>query len=214
VAGFRSLKGLLVDFDGTLVDLPTDYEGMRRDLRAAFGGYGRDRPFRPLLDSLAQIRGELLRDGVPPAEVSTRMYVAEGVVTRYEEEAAGNARARGGAGAFLEEVKKRSLSVAIVTNNGRSAVDKAFQLLQLPRPDFIVARGEAERFKPMPEPAIKALALLRMEPRDVLLVGDDERDYAMGLAAGIETVLVGGRVPGATRVATLLDVIGLLGPSP
>jgi phosphoglycolate phosphatase len=205
-----TLKAVLFDFDGTLVDLPTDYEAMREELTLAFRVHGVQSSFRPLLESLVSAEQTLRLLGYSEDETVRVLHLADEIVTRYELEAASNSQSRPGAERVLAAIKSKGLRTAIVTNNSRIAVNRAIDCVHLPRPDVIVARGDAQGFKPLPAPLILALERLGVTYLDAIFVGDSEGDYAVGRAIGIRTILVGSNHLGKETVASLDDITNLL----
>jgi beta-phosphoglucomutase-like phosphatase (HAD superfamily) len=59
-----SLKAALLDFDGTLVDLPVDWDLLRERISRAFATLGVDRECRPLYASIASVFADLEARGV------------------------------------------------------------------------------------------------------------------------------------------------------
>lgn len=205
------MKAVLVDFDGTLVHLPTDYEAVRSALRLLFHAYGVKSTFQPLLSSLDEAERALESQGVSGAEAKRVRRQAEETIALEERAAIPASRVVDGAAEFLSLLRSRGVRIAVVTNNVRSTVELAFRHHGLPSPDLIIGRGETDDYKPSPGPALAALRRLGVRTHESVLVGDDDRDARMGKAAGIQTILVGRKSPGVLSVQKLQDILELLG---
>ena len=91
----------------------------------------------------------------------------------------------------LAELKREGRRLGIVTAKRRQTVELAFAVLPLERYfDVVVTSDMTERHKPDPEPVLKALERLGVEPGEAAFVGDSPFDVASGKAAGVFTVAV------------------------
>ena len=171
------MTAVILDFDGTLFALETDYAGMRAALAAALPQAGIDRP-GALTKFLA---------GAGAAERATVL----GIVARYE--AAGVA-----AGAFFDDalpflaaLRARSVPHGILTRNCRGTVAAAFGGAGLAVPE-VVALDDDVAPKPDPASARRLLAALGAPAAPagtVLVVGDSEYDVAVADRIGARCVL-------------------------
>lgn len=184
------LRAVLLDFDGTLVVLPTDYDAMRAELKEFFRRHEIEPTSRSLLNSIEDA-GSLMRRRETPADVVEQfLRDARAIVRRFELAAVPSVSIAAGASDFLGALKAAHLLVGVVTNNARETVEAVFARHRLPSPDVIVGLGDTKRFKPDAEPALAALRSLGAAPDETVLVGDNDRDRAMANAAGIPVVLV------------------------
>lgn len=179
MAKHGALKGILFDFDGTLVDLATDYRGLRRSVGALIARHGVRLAEGPLLDTL-----------VESALPNSAMKRAYRLIDRFEWDNRTLARSVPGSLALCRRAVEADYSLAIVSNNGRRVIEWCLDRFGFPRADVVVARGDAER--PKPNPAVAALALRKLElgPGEVLIVGDSPVDASLGNAAGIGVWIV------------------------
>jgi len=209
VAKQGSVTAVLLDFDGTLVDLPTDYDEVRRRLAVLFAAQGVHLTFQPLLESLRRAEAALSSAGRSDGDVQNIMQRALDTITGLELEAVSRSALQEGVIDFLSAVRERGYRTAIVTNNSRTAVLKAFRRWNLPPPDTIVGREDVSEHKPNPAPAVLALQRLGVRAKEAILVGNNDRDLRMGRAAGIRTVLVSIR-PGPGNVAKISDLLSII----
>ncbi len=89
----------------------------------------------------------------------------------------------------LQDLQEMGLRLAIVTTRSRRDVLKALRRLSIDAYfEVIIAREDAERGKPFPEPVLKALEYLRLEPSETVMVGDMPTDIQAGRRAGTRTI--------------------------
>jgi beta-phosphoglucomutase len=105
--------------------------------------------------------------------------------------------------ANLVRALRGRLRLAVVTGTWRANVDAVLHAAGLADAfDVIVAKEDAERRKPDPEPYLLALKKLRLSPKSVLVIEDSPTGIASARAAGIERIVaVGHRRPHGDWVA-------------
>lgn len=164
---------VVCDFDGTLVALDVDWDGVRAELADAAARVGVTAAVHGVTALLAAIECASAVEG----ERCRRLVAAA--------EAAAARRGSRNLG-LLDALAGEQ--VAILTNNSRRAVEAALPRLAL-RPLAIVGREDAA---PKPDPMGLRLLLERCE-RDAgaaILVGDAPADFAAAAAAGVRAVHV------------------------
>ena len=86
---------------------------------------------------------------------------------------------------MLEDVRARRLKTGLVTSKGRPGTIKTMELTGLGRYlDVVVTVHDVEKHKPLPDPVLKALETLEVEPGKALFVGDSHFDMESGRSAG------------------------------
>jgi len=91
----------------------------------------------------------------------------------------------------LRELKKRGKKLVIVTSRKLKSLENFLTLKGLAEYfDLLITPESTLRHKPHPEPVLKALTLLKAEPKAVLFTGDSIWDVESGKAAGVDTALV------------------------
>ncbi|WP_035798296.1 HAD-IA family hydrolase [Kitasatospora mediocidica] len=181
-----SVRALLLDMDGTLVNSDTVVERCWRRWAAAQGldgdtvmrvVHGRQGhlsmaillPDRPMEQNLAENRTMLAEE---TADV-------EGVVEIP------------GAAAFLASLTGHPH--ALVTSADRALAGTRMAAAGLPMPDLAITAESVGASKPDPEGFLKAAAELGVDPADCLVFEDSEAGIAAGRAAGMRVVGVGAR---------------------
>ena len=199
------LKGILFDFDETLVTLAVDWPRLRKRLHELFAPDGFDSPFSPLTESLRAAREFSYGNG------RAELYNAALGIAR-EEETLGldGAIAMPGSKELLDAVAARGIPFAIVSNNDSLVIRAALAQFEFPSPNIIVGRDAVEHLKPEPEGARLALRELGVQPEECWLVGNSKYDAALGYALGVaRTLLVGGNFQsplGCESIPSLMEV--------
>jgi phosphoglycolate phosphatase len=194
------LKGIFFDLDGTLLNLPIDYGGMRRALSSFASSQGFTSDFAHILEEIDRGSSLLPRPG--------NARFVEGcfkIIGDYELKAAENPRMIEGADGVLEALKSEGLKIAVISRNSVKCAERSLSSLRLSGDvDLIVGRETTERTKPDPSPVIYALGALKLEPEQTIMVGDHEYDRMSAEGAGVPFVLFGQR-PGVPRSARFVS---------
>lgn len=161
------LKVVVFDFDGTLFDLPLDWQTLRADLG--------------IKDSDKKI-GDLLQEYVEQNHPDLQK------VTTSEIKAVGNHR--------ISELIEQALCVlatqyklAVFTRNSRLAVEKSLEGT-MSKDIYIVGREDVLQQKPYPEGLHKILHHYRAKPGESMLVGDTYHDIEAARAADMKVAIV------------------------
>jgi HAD superfamily hydrolase (TIGR01509 family) len=162
----HSIRGVIFDLDGTLVDSRLDFDAMRREIGLASG--------TPVIEGVLALAG---RDAARAWEI----------VERHERIGAETATVIPGVMGLLEELRRREIHVGIVTRNGGSFAREALRRLHLPI-ELVMSRDDAAP-KPSPEALLKILAAWRLPAVRTAMVGDFRFDLEAGRAAGMRAVL-------------------------
>ena len=96
---------------------------------------------------------------------------------------------------MVQALRARGLKTGLVTSKNRTGAERGLQVVGLAGTmDVLVGADDVVNPKPHPEPVLKALDTLGIDPRQAIYVGDSTHDMHSGRAAGVRTAAVlGGR---------------------
>ena len=160
-------KAILFDMDGTITEPLLDFPRIKAEM-----GIGS----RPILEALAAMRDE-------------ERARAEAVLLGHECDAASRSVLNRGCVELIEWIDVAQIRKALITRNSRASVEKVLAKHGLTF-DVLVTREDG-KYKPDPEPLLRACERLRVRPDEAWMVGDGQYDVEAGLAAGVRTVWVG-----------------------
>jgi HAD superfamily hydrolase (TIGR01509 family) len=162
----HSIRGVIFDLDGTLVDSRLDFDAMRREIGLASG--------TPVIEGVLALAGS---DAARAWEI----------VERHERVGAETATVIPGVAELLHELRRRKIHVGIVTRNGGSFAHATLRRLQLPI-ELVMSRDDAAP-KPSPDALLKILEVWGIPAVRSAMVGDFRFDLEAGRAAGMRAVL-------------------------
>lgn len=198
-----TVRGVILDLDGTLVD---SWSVHARCLRAACQDVGLPPPSaaRILTRSAATDLGTLARlVGEPLADRAMAAYNAHFPLALAE----APAPPRPGAAEAVRALTALGLALGVCTGRSRTSAALLLAAAGLDVP-LLVAREDVAEPKPAAEGLHRARGLLGLSVAEVVFAGDTAHDVRQGEAAGITTYLVGG-APGAA-LASLAELPALL----
>ena len=162
-----SVKGVIFDLDGTLVDSKLDFNAIRTEMG--------------LPD------GELILESLQAMPPGPRLDECRAILRRHEVQGANAAELMPGVDDFLQHLQTNSIRTAVLTRNSRHSTDVVMQRLGL---EFsIVLTRDDVPAKPDPEGLLRICREWDLPVADVLFVGDFRLDLEAGRNAGMRTVL-------------------------
>ena len=161
----NSIRGLIFDLDGTLVDSGLDFDALRREMKLP--------PGQPILESLAQM-------------TDPRRQECLQILKRHEWAGAARARLMPGVGAFVDEVARRGLRRAVLTRNSRDVTLHTLERLELEF-DPVLAREDGP-VKPDPAAIWAIRDTWELASGEIAIIGDFRFDIEAGRDAGVRTI--------------------------
>jgi phosphoglycolate phosphatase len=181
-----TLRAILFDLDGTLLDTAPDMIGALNALRTEH--QLAELPAERVRASVSHGSSRLVQLGFPDA-------IDFGALQRrfleiYAERLSRETRLFEGMDGVLEELASRRLAIGIVTNKPARLTEELLSDLELRARFACVVGGDSlpER-KPHPLPMLHAAALAGAAPEECLYVGDARRDVQAAHAAGMQALV-------------------------
>ena len=182
------IQAVLFDLDGTLIDSAPDLGAAADKMRTERGLPSLPLSvYRPMAGAGA--RGMLgVAFGMAPEHPEFAAYREEFFVN-YESAMTERTVIFDGVPDMITSLVRRGLPWGVVTNKAsRFTLPLTAALPLFASAGTIVSGDTTPHAKPHPEPLLEAARRLGVAPEHCVYVGDDERDIAAGLAAGMHTV--------------------------
>lgn len=217
----HDLRGVLLDLDGTLLDTARDMAHALNRLRVA-EGLG-ELPFSTIRPLVSHGAPRLIRFAFGEPDAAYYESLRTRFLDFYRTALAVHTRLFAGFEEVLAAIEQAGLRWGIVTNKPGWLTDPLLAELGLaPRCGCVVSGDTLTERKPHPLPLLHAAALLGLEPRQCVYLGDAERDVQAARNAGMIPLVAGfgylneGEDPAAWcaeavlgRPRDLLDWLGL-----
>lgn len=193
-----TLKAILFDLDGTLLDTAPEFTDGINQLRAELG--------LPLL-TLDFLRPAVSHGSAAVLEkafdLSSKHPELASLKTRfleiYQSNLGKNTHLFPGIGELLNKIEKLGMKWGVVTNKPDFLTQPLLEKLDLTKRAHAIVSGDTLAVsKPSPLPILHACKRMGVEPQDCYYVGDAERDIIAGKASGM--------------MATFMALYGYLGP--
>ncbi|MEJ6022612.1 HAD family hydrolase [Ramlibacter sp. PS4R-6] len=185
---FLDVKAVLFDLDGTLIDSAPDLGAAADKMRVDRGLPSLPlEKYRPMAGAGA--RGMLgiafgMTPGAPDYDA-----MREEFFVNYENAMTERTVIFEGIPALVASLLERGLGWGVVTNKSMRFTGPLTKQIPLFRSAGAIIGGDSTpHAKPHPEPLLEAARRLKVDPRQCIYVGDDERDIIAGKAAGMGTV--------------------------
>lgn len=183
-----TLKAVIFDLDGTLVDTADEFVPVVQALRAEHGRGEMDpQRIRASVSNGARALVSLGLDINEDAQEfeSKRLRLLE----LYSEVLGSLAKPYPGIDKLLGELQRRGIGWGIATNKPRAYTAPLLQRLDLqPQPGSVVCPDDVTNRKPHPESLYRNCRDLNCSPHEAIYVGDHLRDIEAGRRAGMYTI--------------------------
>ncbi len=178
----KEIKGLLFDFDGTLLDtneliiqtflhvLEPEFPGKftREDMIPFIGP--------SLMESFSTIDPNRAEEWVRQYRIWNDKHHDE------------LAKEFDGVTSTLYALREKGIRLAIVSTKALESLSKGIRLLGIEDLiEVVVSMDDVKNVKPDPEPILLALKKLHLEKENVLMIGDNSHDIIGGQNAGVKT---------------------------
>jgi HAD superfamily hydrolase (TIGR01509 family) len=188
---FHSIRAIIFDMDGTLIDSIDTYHAILKDIMERLGMQLTSSK-EVLFECLSQ--GNKLSDIIFPPDMENRGMIVQrfrvlAMNALKETFSRGKVELIDGVIHLFNELQGRGFSLAIVTSSMTEVVIPFLKARNLTSYlNCVLGRTEVPQLKPAPDPLLKCIEILNVEPRETIYVGDSAVDIQAGKAAGVWTV--------------------------
>lgn len=184
-----SIKYVLFDFDGTLVDsneavVSTLHLAAVKHRGVPFNGVELDEILGKPLKEQMRFLSEEKADELVDLYRKEYRKVRDELTKSYE-----------GIESMLVQLKSMGIKTGVVSNKGRDGIDHGIEMFKMhDLIDVTISKDDVEKTKPDPEGIFKALEQLGASGEAVnetVFIGDSGHDIETGKRAGCKTILVG-----------------------
>jgi len=197
-------KVLIFDLEGTLLEMPVDWEGMRNKIRSYFSdNFGIDMHFKPVLEKIDEALS-LLAQTKAKSEIDRIKEQALSILESAHIEGAKKSVLYPGIFDLLEKLEKKNYILTVFTNSGKESTTILLEKNKIN--DYfkmIVTREDVDKPKPSPEGIEKIIKAFKLTRENYLVIGDHPYDILAGKAAKIRSV---GLLSGISKKEDLLRV--------
>lgn len=185
-------KAVLFDVDGTLLDTAPDIITACNHTLEKYGYRKVDEKI--LRTKVTAGMRQMLKLGVPEEKQKSsgiETYMRDEFASYYKDNICLHTRAFSGIPELIEALSENSIKSAVITNKYYDMAKKV--LSKFPFADnfsLILGCDSLTHSKPHPEPILKALKLLNVEPSEALYVGDHLNDIKAAAAAECDSAAV------------------------
>jgi len=204
-AKLKKIKGVLFDFDGTVVSIHIDFRGIKDTIvrKAAEAGLSVPGKSRPILELLDYI-GKNNRDNGATKDFISSM---ERHLVGEELKGAGKALPLKGSISLMESLRKKGFKTGIVTRNCRQAVCMVSRRHKVPY-DVLLTRDDVLKVKPCREHLMDAASSLGLKKEEIILIGDHPMDIKCARVFGcLSCAILSGNIKRADFEAEGADFI-------
>lgn len=185
------IQAVLFDMDGTLLDTAKDFYAILQSMRAERGlaALTDEIKFRQYVSRGAQAM--VAYAFASPADNPELESLRAEFLARYELQHAKFTAPFPGVLELLQRLERADIRWGVATNKPLRFAQPIMDSLSLSaRSAVLLCPDHVEKSKPAPDMLLAACEQLQLDPREVMYVGDDQRDIDAGRAANMRTVAV------------------------
>ena len=168
------IKGVVFDLDGTLIQLPINYQKIQKNLKEFFNISNELKPLIPTIIKLSK-------------NDQNKIKTSFDYICKEEILASDNFKTMNNALETLNFLKSKNFSLCLVTMQCKDALEKVLQKLQIPDLfDSVISRDESLDRQKQIELSLKNIVL---KPSEVLVIGDRIHDIESAKKVGCIPIL-------------------------
>lgn len=180
----NQIKAVILDLDGTLVDLKIDWTLVRNKMADFCSKNSITADF-----SYPNPIYEVARASLRGCEGKSFYNNLIAIIKREELRSAGKSKLIPGVKDFLKFLHINKIPFAILSNNNSQCIIKIFKKFKLPNPKVIVGSDNIKELKPHPEGLNKIFKKMKIKNTQCLLIGDSVAELRLGKIASVETFI-------------------------
>ena len=96
---------------------------------------------------------------------------------------------------LLEQLKRKEISLGLVTSSRRNLIDQIWKEEELAYFSAIVSADDIDRFKPYPDPYLKAVQKIEQEPVNCLVIENAPAGIQSACSANISCFAISSTLP-------------------
>lgn len=184
----NTIRSVIFDFEGTLVDFQWRLAEAETELRQACAaqGFGTAGNYAELWNAAADV-------AAPQGRIVELRRALGPIYDRWDADALERWSPRPGAADLLQRLGGAGIGTAMVSNIGRVALGNALGRFGLDRwLALVVSRDDVTYMKPRAQGTLRVLAELQSAPEAALFVGDSRADVLAARAAGLRVAIIRG----------------------
>ena len=184
----NTLRGVLFDLDGTLLDTAPDMVNALNQLRAEHQLPAL--PYETVRGGVSHGAARVVAIGFPHQDAETTVSLQRRFLKIYRGALARETRLFPGMAEVLDFLAERGVKTGIVTNKAAWLTEPLLEELGLRARFACVVSGDTlPQRKPHPEPLLHAAQLAQLSAQQCIYVGDAERDVQAAHAAGMPALV-------------------------
>lgn len=198
----RRFGGLLTDLDGTLIH---SQDAICEALYVCFSHVGARVPEKQEIMDMFGLPVEVMLRQLGGIEVSDAVaaeFIAE-YKRQYPVHMADGSRLIDNAKETVDAIAAQDIPICLITSerrvNAQFILDRRGLSSSIP---YLISRDDVTRFKPDPEPLVRAMQLIGREPAQCVYIGESPFDIEAGVASGAYVAAV---ASGNWSVESLLE---------
>jgi len=193
-----NIKGVVFDFDATLVNLGEHVrwrEAQQQIIKTYRENGCSDSDITKCsskgLFNLMYEMDTLLSASKPPAEMAMIRESTWVILDKYEMEGVERCGLMPGANESLNWLRDNSVKMGVCTSNSGNIADKILNNLGVSSYfDSVIGRTIGLRMKPFPDQVLKCFKGIGISPREGVMVGDSHNDVLAAKAAGARAIAI------------------------